>query len=404
MNFTIDVIGVGAENALLPSGAAALARARRVAGSARLLASTALPEGVERIVLDGRLTERLAALPEEDLAVLASGDPLYYGVGGTLKRIMPAETQWRFHPAPTAFQELFARLGQDWSRARLFSLHGGRPLPFRAILRSPVAAIYGDAARPAPVIAAALVTAYPAAAGRRAAIGCDLGLPEERVWMGTLGELMRESAAARSLSVLALLPDPVPVTDVPDLPLGLPDEHYQHYRNMITHPEVRAVVLAKLRLPSEGVLWDLGAGSGSVGLEAAGLCPGLQVWAVEKDAGRLAQLRANLDREGLANVTVKEGIAGGLPENLPRPCRIFIGGGGRELLERGFAALAPGGRLVMTAVTVETVSLLGAFRPENRRELLSLNLARAEALGTGSCWKAENPIVIAVFEKCGECE
>ena len=78
MNFTIDVIGVGAENALLPSGAAALARARRVAGSARLLASTALPEGVERIVLDGRLTERLAALPEGDLAVLASGDPLYY--------------------------------------------------------------------------------------------------------------------------------------------------------------------------------------------------------------------------------------------------------------------------------------------------------------------------------------
>ena len=399
MKDTIDVIGVGAGNALLPSGAAALARARRVAGSARLLAAVPLPEGAERIVLDGRLAERLAALPEGDLAVLASGDPLYCGVGGTLKRIMPVETQWRFHPAPTAFQELFARLGQDWSRVRLFSLHGGKPLPFRAVLRAPVAAVYGDAARPAPAIAAALVTAYPAAAGRRAAIGCDLGLPEERVWTGTLAELAREPGAARSLSVLALLPDPAAEAAGPELPLGLPDDRYQHYRNMITHPEVRAVVLAKLRLPSEGVLWDLGAGSGSVGLEAAGLCPGLRVWAVEKDAGRLAQLRANLDREGLDNVTVREGIAGGLPEDLPRPCRIFIGGGGRELLERSFAALAPGGRLVMTAVTVETEALLGTFHPECRRELLTLSLARAAALGGGSCWRAENPIMMAVFEK-----
>ena len=333
------------------------------------------------------------------IVVLGSGDPLFHGIGGALLREF-SECEFSFTPQPAAFQLLAAKSGIDWSEAELFSLHAvSGNIPFKRILRAKTAIIYTDPERDAAEVARRLVELYPLCAEWQAVIGVNLGLPDEMVFKGKLSEMSEVVLPERSLNILAVQRGVQP----PVLPLGLPDENYRRHKDMITHPEVRAVVLAKLRI-APGVMWDLGAGSGSVGLEAAGLCPGLQVWAVEKDAGRLAQLRANLDREGLTNVTVKEGIAGGLPENLPRPCRIFIGGGGRELLERGFAALAPGGRLVMTAVTVETVSLLGAFRPENRRELLSLNLARAEALGTGSCWKAENPIVIAVFEKCGECE
>ena len=213
----------------------------------------------------------------------------------------------------------------------------------------------------------------------------------------TLGELAEDAAAARPLSVLALLPGP----QRPELPLGLPDEAYRHHKNMITHPEVRAVVLAKLRL-APGVLWDIGAGSGSVGLEAAELCPGLEVHAVEKDAERFADLEAN---RAAAGVPGHHPHCGGFLEiepSLPSPDRIFAGGGGAELpviLRTAFSRLKPGGVLAATGVLVETVAVLSTELAEYRTELVTLNLSRALPLGSQEYFKAENPIAIAVYRK-----
>ena len=376
-----------------------LKQAELVIGAPRLLKLPQIPAAAEKVAVDGKIAEKLPELLARGLrtAVLATGDPLYYGIGSTLLRFVPAE-QLVFHPAPTAFQKLFARLGQPWEQAKLFSLHARKnPVPYRAILNSSLCAVYGDGQRPAGKLAAELIAAFPAASARRAACGCSLGLPEERVLRGTLADIAAAPEALASLSVLALLPDGT--AERPCLPLGLADDSYAHHKNMITHPEIRAVVLSKLRL-APGVLWDLGAGSGSVGIEAAGLCPDLQVIAVEKDPGRVLHIEENIAKEGLTNVRVMQGRAEDLLAELPRPTRIFIGGGGKEIFEAAFELLAPGGILVMTAVMLDTIGMMSAGLREHRQEFLSIQISRAEEILPGnSMIRAENPIAVGVWRK-----
>jgi len=395
----VEVIGCSGETQ------AALDGIELLFGSKRLLAAVGpvLPPGCECVELGADLAEtlrvRLAERGERRTAVLASGDPLYCGIGGTLRRLAP-EAEFRFHPAPTAFQELFARLGEPWERVRLFSLHGdSASFPWRDMLRSPLAAIYGDAKRSARAIAEELIACFPDATCRAAAAGCDLGLPEESVVRGTLGELAENSAADRSLSVLALLPGGMDA--VPELPLGLGDDNYLHGKNMITHPEVRAIAASKLR-PVPGVLWDLGAGSGSVGLEAAGLCPALELFAVERNPERFAELEANFRREGLKRAHAVCGEILDRVDELPDPDRVFVGGGGRELepiIRKALERMKPNGILVASAVLAESVGTLCRIFPEFRSELLTVNLSRGVPLCGQTLFRAENPITVAVFRK-----
>lgn len=371
-------------------------KARVIAAGRRLLDLLPPDCSAEKIEI-GRNAQTLALeLAErarhEKVVILATGDPLYYGIGGTLCGIVDPKNL-RIHPGLTAFQLFFCELKQPWEKASLFSVHGkSGVLPWRRILRSELAVIYGDPASPAGTLAARLLEHFPAAAERPAAIGADLGLPSAGIHTGTLEEMASVSVGA--LSMLVLLPEPGPV---PELPLGLPDENYRHQANLITHPEVRAVVLSKLKL-RPGVMWDLGSGSGSVGLEAAGLCSGLAVYSVERSAERIEDIRANHAAEKLDNFMVRHGDIGDLLDELPAPDSIFLGGGVTHLV-RAFECLKPGGRLVVTGILVSTAARLSGVLNEYRRELLTVNVSRAAALGEHQMWKAENPITIAVFEK-----
>ncbi len=387
-----------------PEGVSALERAEIIAGSASLLNQNPfLPESAERVLLGGDLKKTLADLLEHKrdkrTVVLASGDPLYHGIGQTIQRFVSPE-HLRFYPSPTAFQQLCARLGVAWDRAGLCSLHAGSALPFRRLARMPLGLVYGDASRPASRLASLLIGVEPSLARRPAAAGCNLGFPDEKIVTGTLSEIADSPDASASLSVLLLLPwNPDDCPRFPEFPLGLPDDSYVHMNHLITHPEVRAVVLSKLRL-IPGVMWDFGAGSGSVGLEAAGLCPDLSVCAVEKNEARTAQLEENARREGLPNFLVRPGDALTLADELPPPDRIFIGGGAAGLLKTAFERLNPGGRLVATGVTAETTALLCTELLTYRTELLTLNVSRAESISGGAhLFRAENPILIAVFVK-----
>eukprot|EP00831_Metopus_contortus_P080513 TRINITY_DN8245_c0_g4_i2.p1 TRINITY_DN8245_c0_g4~~TRINITY_DN8245_c0_g4_i2.p1 ORF type:complete len:406 (-),score=104.98 TRINITY_DN8245_c0_g4_i2:1043-2260(-) len=379
----------------------ALQQADIVAAPERLMALTEnIPATAEKIVLGRELVATIEKLlPESEhkqLVILASGDPLYHGIGATLLRYIAA-SRIKFFPAPTAFQQLFAALGQSWSDAALFSVHGGIALPYRNILRASLAAVYGDAARPAQKLAAELIARHPASAVRHAAAGCDLGLEHQHIISGTLAEIAANPDASASLSVLALLPDAAVIP--PELPLGLNDNCYNHFKNMITHPEVRAIVVSKLR-PRPGVMWDMGAGSGSVGLEAAGLCPGLQVYFVEKDQQRFEHINENIAVEGLPGMTALQLTAEEAASSLPRPDIVFIGGGGAGLVEPCFNALLPGGRLVITGVTLKTIAVMTAVLPEYRKELLMVNISRSVNISCGGdMLQAENPIAIAVFVK-----
>lgn len=377
---------------------ALLAEADVIAAGKRLLASLPCSYGAERVELGAHAVEQIRVLlkraEKEKVVVLASGDPLYHGIGGTIEKL-GGSGHLRVIPCVTAFQRLFAALGKPWNGASLFSLHGeDGNLPWRRILNSSTAVVYGDNKRTASMIAAELLRNFPLSSTRCAAIGSDLGTAKETIRSGTLAEVAAEETPA--LSVLVLFPSEI----TPGVPLGLPDAEYEHQNNMITHPEVRAIVLSKLRL-RPGMLWDLGAGSGSIGIEAAGLCPGLSVCSVEKNPERAEQIRRNAGKHGIVSLQVFENEIVDAIDLLPGPDRIFFGGGSGEL-EQAFGRLRPGGILAATAVLVETCNRLASILPEHRTELLTLNISRSEDFPGGRhIWKAGNPIMIAVFMKKG---
>ncbi|MDO5538029.1 MAG: bifunctional cobalt-precorrin-7 (C(5))-methyltransferase CbiE/decarboxylating cobalt-precorrin-6B (C(15))-methyltransferase CbiT, partial [Desulfovibrionaceae bacterium] len=269
------------------------------------------------------------AMRGQRCAVLASGDALYHGLGGTLARLLaefsPEQSspfgctllslpfQVRFHPGTTAFQALFHRLGLPWDKARLFSVHAGTS-PLRPMLEAELAVIYAGLPLTGGKLAQALLRVHPASAGRLCLAAEKLGTEEERLFRGTLAEAA--DLAFGPTSILVLLPRGAAS---PTLPLGLADTELAFENHCLTARRLRPVVLSCLDLPPRGVLWDLGAGAGSVGLEAALLQPGLAVHAVERKPARCANILANAERHGAAGLTLHEGGILETMEDLPKP-------------------------------------------------------------------------------------
>lgn len=331
------------------------------------------------------------------IAVLTSGDALFHGLGGTLVREIEAmDTKHApptltFIPGITAFQALFHRLGLPWDSARVFSAHRETAVPLRHILAAPLAVVYTGSQFTAPTLAAKLLRVQPKAASRRVVLAEDLSLPAEKVTEAELGHVASLDPKSVSPTAMLLL---LPHTAAPVLPLGLPVESFEREAGLITPPDVRAVLLSRLCLPAWGVLWDIGAGSGSIGLEAAALCPELSVLALERDPVRVDMIRRNAEALGLAN---HETLCGDFPDVLPAPAqsaqsaqrpdrlpdRIVLGGGGRHLvpmLDAAMEHLVPGGILAVPVVTLESFHSLYAWRPHLRTALLSMQFAEESPL------------------------
>ena len=429
-----------------------IGRADVVYGSRALLAACPVEARLPRIIGAKAREDAADALTlcrvGRHVVVLASGDALYHGFGGTLSGMAHPDDTIVYHPGITAFQALFHRLGLPWQDARLFSAHSGEALPARAIAEAPLSVAYAGSRYPAHAISQAVLKLHPASAGRAAVIAERLGSPEERLFSGPLADLARTECGPTS--ILLLLPTPwhcVPHTvariahyarpdsgihegspifhsiPAPKLTLGFPEEDYERENNLITASDVRAVILSRLRLPAWGTLWDIGAGSGSVGLEAAGLRPNLNVVGIERKPERGAIIERNRARLGVSNYTLHIGDALELihassadnllssplppasppPSLLPPPDRVFIGGGGRglpELLEACMERLAPGGIMAASAVTLESFHALSAWSPERRTGLCSLNIAHEQPIaGTSHHLKQQNTIYLFTFQK-----
>jgi precorrin-6Y C5,15-methyltransferase (decarboxylating) len=382
----IEVIGTdaGAPASLAPAAQARLRAARLVMAPRRLLAAVDLWWREEQEA--GRIPLQLAApelgasdRPEvmmeplrralaggEPAVVLASGDPLWFGIGRLLLQKFPAP-RLRFHPAPTSLQLAFARLGRPWQDVAWVSLHGREPEALAAALakRPPALAVLPDPGRGG----AAEVRTILRASGLEAAYGLwlaeQLGHPAERVQ-----RLAPQAPLPQDLDPLHLVlliaevappPDPValPLFGIDD---GLWLQHGDH-PGLMTKREVRIQLLADLDLPARGVLWDLGAGVGTIGLEALRLRPQLQLWALECRSGAKALIQTNAHRLGVKPAGVVEGRAPEALAKLPDPDRVLLGGGGREraaLLAAVLQRLRPGGLVVIPLATVEG---LGELRP-----------------------------------------
>lgn len=335
-----------------------------------------------------------------NIVVLASGDALFHGMGGTLQSLACDEDRLEFIPAPTAFQALFHCLGMPWDRARCFSAHSTEEVPWGDILAQPLPVLYGGHPLTACRLAGEAVQFHPPAAERSAVAAECLGTPGERILKGTLAELAREECAPTS--VLLLLPDERSGA-APILPLGLPADFYEKENNLITAEEVRAVILSKLRLPAWGVLWDVGAGSGSIGLEAAALRPGLSVYGLERQDSRLELIRRNSRKLGCVNYACMQGEAPEALAALPAPDRVFIGGGGgalESILQACFDALNPGGLLAASAVTTESEHLLYGWNAAARTGMFSLDIASESSIaGTYHHLRHGNRITLFTYSR-----
>lgn len=360
----IEVIGTdaGAPASLPPAQQQLLRQAALVAAPRRLhqalqsWAGAACPPLIASDQPELLLEQLRQHHPGELAVVLASGDPLWFGIGRLLLEGLPAE-QLRFHPAPSSLQLAFARIGRPWQDASWLSLHGRDPEPLAARLQQRPAALAvltdptrggADAVRRC-LRAAGLEQAYALWLCER------LGHSAERVQRLGPGDALPADLDPLHLVVLVAEPPPRPER----LPLfGLPDGVFLQHPDrpgLMTKREVRIQLLADLDLPEAGVLWDIGAGVGSVGLEALRLRPGLQLWALEQRGGSAALIHANAERLAVRPAGVVEGRAPEALVGLPDPQRVLLGGGGRErqaVLQAALERLQPGGVVVIPLATL----------------------------------------------------
>lgn len=391
-------IGDGGTASLAPAALTAVRAADVLCGGVRHLAF--FPEyGGERIVIKGGLETVLGRIRHardagQHVVVLASGDPGYFGIGATLAEYLGSDAI-RIVPAASAVALAFARLGEPWHDAVVLSGHG-RPLasilgPACAAAR--FAVLTDDTNTPAAVARALLACGLEDAP---AAVCEHLGGERERIFRGTLSEIAGGTFAR--LNVLVVLRNPAAVRWGRPL-VGLPESAYTHAGGMITKPEVRAVSLGRLALHDARVLWDIGAGSGSVAIECASLLSAGMVFAVEHNPEQLVHLRTNVRTFQAGNVCVIADAAPAALDALPTPDRVFIGGTGGAMiaiLDCIRTRLAPGGRLVMNIATLEHLAeALGWFRSAGwPAEMVQVVVNRSTPVAGLTRLAALNPVFV----------
>lgn len=362
----IHIIGIGDDGL-----GGVIAPARQLIESAELLlgAETTLakipPTKGERLALGSNLddaVERIARAGDRQIVVLASGDPLFYGVARYLCDKLGKE---RFDVVPhvSSMQLAFARVKESWEEAYLTNL-ANRPLE-QAIEKIRVAnkaGLFTSDSCPPKVVAKALLD-------RRidyfSAYVCEnLGSPDERVTQGELAEIATQDFAPLNVMVLVRRPN------APDRPsesigrrlFGNPDEVFLQSKpkqGLLTPAEVRSMALAEMDLGPTSIAWDIGAGSGSVAIEAAQIASGGTVYAIEMDPEDHQLITTNAERFGVTNLV---GVLGRAPDawrDLPEPDSVFVGGSGREIsrvVELAYERLKDGGRLVASVGSIESVS------------------------------------------------
>jgi precorrin-6Y C5,15-methyltransferase (decarboxylating) len=334
--------------------------------------------------------------------LLASGDPLWFGIGRLLLQELPRD-RLRFHPAPTSLQLAFARIGRPWQDATWVSLHGRDPAPLAAALqkRPAALAVLTDPGRGG----AEEVRRILLSSGLAAAYGfwlCErLGHAEERVRRLAPDAPLPPDLDPLHLVVLIAAAPPPP--DPERLPLfGLDDGLWLQHADrpgLMTKREVRIQLLADLELPAAGVLWDIGAGVGSIGLEALRLRPGLALWAVEARGGSAALIGANAARLGVLPAAVREGRAPAALAGLPDPDRVVIGGGGadrRAILAAVLERLRPRGVVVIPLASLEApAELKPLLEAAGLAVQIELHQAwRGSPLADGTRLAPLNPVVV----------
>jgi precorrin-6B C5,15-methyltransferase / cobalt-precorrin-6B C5,C15-methyltransferase len=331
----------------------------------------------------------VVALRGQAVCVLASGDPFFFGVGATLSRHVGAE-EFITYPASSAFSLAASRLGWPLQEIETVSLHG-RPIDLVRPLLHPerrIIALTSDEKGPAEL--AALLTAIGFGHSRMIVLEA-LGGDAER-----MRSTMASEFALQDINVLNVVAIEI-VADINAriLPrgFGLDDALFEH-DGQITKREIRALTLSALSPRCGELLWDIGAGSGSIGIEWMLADPSMRTIAIEANAERAVRISRNATNLGVPGLVLVEGQAPAALDGLPQPDAIFIGGGGSEagVFDTAVAALKPGGRLVANAVTLEMEAVLLAAQAKLGGNLIRVDVSRAAPVGSMQGWKPAMPV------------
>jgi precorrin-6Y C5,15-methyltransferase (decarboxylating) len=388
------VVGIGADGwaGLGERARGAVLEAETIVGSARQLAMLPETGAAHRpwpSPIDP-LVEELIARDEGSVCVLASGDPMLHGIGATLARRLPAG-ELIVHPHPSAFALACARLGWPAAEVELVSAVAGPPeLVARLLQPGRRLVVYAPGSAGAAQIAAVL-RAHGFGPSRLVVLE-QLGGEGERILDGTAEDW--GEAAADPLHAVAIECRAASGTPLHPLVPGLPDDAFQS-DGQLTKRHVRAATLAALAPTPGALLWDVGAGSGSIAVEWLRAEPTAAAIAIEPRPERAVRIEANAARLGVPAVRVVRGHAPEALDGLPRPDAIFIGGGltAAGVLERCWEALAPSGRIVANAVTLEGEQVLVAAREAWGGALVRIAVSHAEPIGALHAWRAQLPIV-----------
>jgi len=397
----LSIVGIGEDGieGLTPTARALISAAEIVFGGKRHLAlAGALVRGAARpwpTPFD-RAVEEVLAHRGRPVCVLASGDPYLYGVGSLLARhVAAAETV--VVPAPSAFSLAAARLGWPLADVAQVSVHGRAIERIRPHLQpgAKLLALTSDSEGPAALarllsesgFGESKLTVLEALGGSRERVRATPAAAFDLSGVDPLNVVAIEVAAGANARVLGRAP-------------GLADDLYEH-DGQLTKREIRAVTLSALAPRRHELLWDIGAGAGSVAIEWLLADPSLTAIAIEARSDRAARVRRNAAAMGVPDLEVIEGAAPAALQNLRQPDAVFIGGGASDgdVIESAMAALRRGGRLVVNAVTLESEALLLARHASLGGALARLTIARAEAVGEMTGWRPALPVTQWVWTK-----
>ena len=397
MNVTLIGMGSGQPENLTLQGLAALRQADLILGARRLLA--VLPAGCTEnraaAYRPDEVAELLQTSGAENAVLVYSGDTGFYsGASSMMEKLEALGVRARVLPGLSSIQLLAAALGRPWQGWNLVSAHGRTCDPVAECMQGkPTFFLTGGSEDPATLCAQLAAEGFGDVQG---VVGQCLGTPEEKLFRGSVKEL----AAGRFNSLSVLLVEAAEV--LPRRAPGLPDEAFERGDVPMTKQEVRAAVLAKLAVRPEDILWDVGAGTGSVSVELALAAPRGRVYAVECRPEGCALIKANREKFRTRNLVLVEGLAPDALSDLPAPDAVFIGGSKGSLAAIVDAALDknPDARICVSAIALETLSAaVAALTAKGRTMQVSqIAVSRAKAVGGLHLMMAQNPIYLITGE------
>jgi precorrin-6Y C5,15-methyltransferase (decarboxylating) len=334
------------------------------------------------------------------VAVLASGDPLFYGIGTTLIRRF-GKDRVTVYPNVSSMAAAFGRIKCSWQEAAAVSMHArdGRRGLLQALAAAKPVFVLTDPENSPDRVAQMVVQDF--SDDVEIWVAERMGHQDERIHNPDIRHAARQTW--RTPNCVILVPNPASLPG-PGLFPGMPENCYTHSRGMITKAEIRAVVFSKLCPRPGDVFWDLGAASGSVAIEAALFVTTGRIFAVEKNPDRAADIRTNVSRYAPGQVEVVEKDILAAMDHLPDPDRIFVGGGGkdlREILAGAGVRLAPGGKIVINVVVLEHLNTCLTILKNLglAAEVVQVQISRSSQMAAGMRMAAHNPVFVVTGEK-----